>query len=152
MTHVENQREFVLHAHGLSPEGVATDLIRSLLGLLGPAGGQRESASVAPLQASGRTLEEMLEELARDFLETVESSPSRVVDAELSHVMKTGDVLRAWGYIWFGKEASVNRSFSVKGDLDLFTTEMEGFEVRVTLLVSGAPLDAGTEATADRER
>lgn len=148
MTQVENQSEIVVHAHGDSPESVSIQLVQSLLGNLGSDGGQRDSASVAPLQASGATLNEMLDALIRDFLETVNSSPTQIVDAELSHVMTTGEGLRAWGYVWLGNEASIGRSLSIKDHLELFTLETGGFELRVAILALGSPHERATSAAA----
>lgn len=152
MTHVENQSELFVHAHGDSPEGVATHLIQSLVGVLSADGGQRDSASVAPLQASGATLNEMLDALIRDLLETVNSSPARIVDAELSHVMATAEGLRAWGYVWLGNEASISRSLSIKDHLELSTPETGGFEARVALFAVDSLHDRGTGAAGEPGR
>lgn len=111
MTDLGNRHEHVIKARGDSPEEVANHLVQSLAGVLGTAGKDRDSASVVPVQASGATLDEMLEGLAGDLLEIVDSSPTLIVDAELSHVMMTADGFRAWGYVWF--EGNVRESVPV---------------------------------------
>lgn len=146
MADVENRSEVVIHAHGDSPEDVASHLVQALLEAMETAAEERDSASVVPMQASGSTLDGMLEGLVRDLLEIADSSLTRVVDAELSHVMKTGEGLRAWGYVWLGKEGSTNHFLMLKNHLDLYAPETGGFEVRMTLLVLARPVDLGNEA------
>lgn len=147
-----NRSEHVIHAHGSSPEKVANHLLQTLIELLGAAGEERDSAMVVPVQASGVTLEDLLESLVGDLLDIVDSSPTQVVDAELSHVMKTGDGLRAWGYVWFGKEASTDRSPSLKSPLELSTFENGELDVRVTLLVSVGLLGHGSDVVEVPDR
>lgn len=153
MAESRNRREHVIHAHGGSPEEVANRLMQSLLELLRAAGEGRDSAAVVPVQASGATLDEMLEGLVRDLLDIVDASPTRIVDAELSHVMKTGDGFRAWGYVWFGQAESTDRALSLESGLDLSTLANGELDVRVTLLESERSPGRGSDAVeAPRRR
>lgn len=134
MTDSVRRNERVLHAHGGSPEGVTNHLLQCLLELLGAADQERDSGSVVPVQASGATLDEMLKGLVEDFFDIVDSSPARATAAELSHVMKTGDGWRAWGYVWFGQEKSTGCVPSLTSPLEVVTAENGELDVRATVL------------------
>lgn len=146
MAESRHRREHVIHTHGGSPEEVANHLVQSLLELLRAASEGRDSAAVVPVQASGATLDEMLEGLVRDLLDIVDASPTRIVDAELSHVMKTGDGFRAWGYVWFGQTESTARALSLETGLDLSTLANGELDVRATLLESDRSPGSGSDA------
>lgn len=72
--------------------------------------------------------------LVTDFLEVANSAPTKVVDAELSHLMRTGDGLRAWGYVWLGTDESAGRSLELKERPVFSPLDSGELEVRMTIL------------------
>jgi hypothetical protein len=135
--------ERVVEVQGSSPEELATRLIRILCGIGGRTGEERNARTVVPIQAAGATLAEMLYALADDALDTIESSPTQVLDAEIAQVMMTGDGVRAWGYLWFGTEPPAIASPSPSGP-PVVTERPDGeLSARVTLAVSDAPVGNG---------
>lgn len=143
MVESADQTEQLVEAHAGSPEALVAQVVESLCELLGAGGEERDSHTVVPIEATGATLEEMLHGLVADMLDNVGASSAQVVDAEISHVMTTQDGVRAWGYLWFGMDHPTNRSPSLAGPPRVTTLSSGELNVRMTLLVSDAPVDHG---------
>lgn len=145
-----DRTEHSIVVRGESPESLIAEAVQSLLVVLRGAGngGEGEAGSIVPFQASGATIEAMLRSLVNDILESVGASPSLLVDAEVSHVMKTDEGLRSWGYLRFGTGTAVDRD-SWSADGVSVTTPLDGeFEFRILLL--GDPMEPTPASVSDR--
>lgn len=125
-----------VEVHGSAPEQLATNLVRALCEIDDVIGEERDSRTVVPVQATGATLAEMLHGLIGDVLDAVEASPTQVIDADISHVMMSGDGLRAWGYLWFGTERSSIAHSSLSGPPCV--TELSNGELSASITLSRA--------------
>lgn len=145
-----DRTEHSIVVRGESPESLIAEVVQSLLVVLRGAGkgGEDEGGSIVPFQASGATIEAMLRSLVNDILESVGASPSRLVDAELSHVMKTDEGLRSWGYLRFGTETAVDRD-SWSADGVSVTTPLDG-ELEFRILLLGDPMEPTPASVSDR--
>lgn len=127
--------EHPIRVCGRSPEHLVAHAVQLLLAVLGePARGEGGAGSVVTFQASGGTMEVLLQSLAVDVLNSVEASSTGLADAEVSHVMKTDEGLRAWGYLRFGTEPSLDHRTRVGDGVSVATLPDGGFELRISLL------------------
>lgn len=152
MTGTVNPAEHDMRVLGKSPEQLAHAVARSLREFVGADGEDRDRASAVLFQASGTTIAEMLEDLITDLVEVMSSAPTRMVDAELSHVMKTEDGWRAWGYAWFGKEQAGEYSLALGHPPRVSTVEGGNLELRTTILTTAHQHPRGTGIKATDQR
>lgn len=149
VTEHDGRTEHRLLVRGESPEHLVAQAMQSLLGVLGGArfAGEDEAGPVVPFQGSGGTLETLLQTLVDDILERVEASPVRLVDVEVSHVMKTDEGLRSWGYLRFGSGSPVDRRSRMVEHASVTTLTDGDFELRMLIAEEAveSPLDALAE-------
>lgn len=145
-----DRTEHSIVVRGESPESLISEVVQSLLVVLGGAGngGEDEAGSIVPFQASGATTEALLWSLVNDILEAVGASPSRLVDAEVSHVMRTDEGLRSWGYLRFGIGNAVDRD-SWSADGVTVTTPLDG-ELEFHVLLLGDPMEPTPASVSER--
>ncbi len=148
MTGLNSPTERTLEVRGNSAQQLASNLVQTLCEVVGVRGDEWDSRSVIPIQAEGPTHGEMLNALITSLLETVGSSSTQLVDAEISHVIDTDDGVRAWGYLWFGTTQSMEPYPSLSEPPTLTSLPTGEFSMRVTLVTGSEPSDHDAAAPA----
>jgi len=128
--------EHPIVVRGESAERVVGQAVQSLLTALGGAerADEDEAIFVVPFQASGGTIEALMQSLVDDIIGTVEASPAGLVDAEVSHVLKTDEGLRSWGILRFGTRQPLDQRVWSADEVSVSTHLGGSFQLRIVLL------------------